>query len=50
MRVFCLVDPIVLRPHLQLDPLEELRGQVSLTDTGPKVQDIHKFDDDMQDF
>ena len=50
MRVFCIEDPIFYRPHLQTDPPDEIRGRVSLTDTGPMVQDVHKFDDQMQEF
>jgi hypothetical protein len=50
MKVFALADPVVFRPHLQTDPLDEIRGQVSLSDTGPIFQDVHRLDPDMQEF
>jgi hypothetical protein len=50
MKVFALALPIVFRPHLQTDPLDEIRGQVSLSSTDPVVQDIHQFDPQMQEF
>ena len=50
MKVFALIDPVVFRPHLQTNPLDEIRGRVSLSDTGPVFQDVHRLDPDMQEF
>ncbi len=50
MKVFALTDPVVFRPHLQTNPLDEIRGRVSLSDTGPVFQDVHRLDPDMQEF
>ena len=50
MKVFALGDAVVFRPHLQTDPLDEIRGQVSLSDTGTVFQDVHRLDPDMQEF
>jgi hypothetical protein len=50
MKVYALLLPVVFRPHLQADPPDELRGQVSLSPTDPVVQDVHQFDLQMQEF
>jgi hypothetical protein len=50
MKVFALSVPVVFRPHLQTDPLDEIRGRVSLSDDGPIFLDVHRLDPEMQGF
>ena len=48
MKVCALDVPVVFRPHLQLAPLDEIRGRISLDNDGPIVLDCHRLDDQMQ--
>jgi hypothetical protein len=50
MKVFVFMLPIVFRPHLQTNPLDEIRGRVSLSLTDPIVQDVHQLDLQMLEF